>query len=53
MTTEIPHPTGLPLLGNLRDVDSELPIVSLSQLADTYGILCPSISRWHTLMYHR
>ncbi|KAL1306999.1 hypothetical protein AAFC00_005629 [Neodothiora populina] len=37
MTTEIPHPPGLPLIGNVRDVDAELPIVSLSKLADTYG----------------
>lgn len=37
MSTPIPGPPGIPLLGNLRDVDSELPIVSLGQLADTYG----------------
>lgn len=38
MTAEIPHPAGLPLLGNIRDVDPEVPTESLSQLADTYGM---------------
>ncbi|KAK0701590.1 cytochrome P450 [Lasiosphaeria miniovina] len=33
----IPGPRGLPLLGNLFDVNSELPISSQLQFADTYG----------------
>lgn len=37
MAEEIPHPPGLPLIGNLRDIDAELPLQSLSQLADQYG----------------
>lgn len=52
MTTDIPGPPGLPLIGNLRDVDPELPIVSLCQLADTYGT-CPSLSRSVYIYSHR
>ncbi|KAK3358534.1 hypothetical protein B0T24DRAFT_685357 [Lasiosphaeria ovina] len=33
----IPGPWGLPLLGNLFDINSELPIGSQLQFADTYG----------------
>ncbi|RFU20872.1 bifunctional cytochrome P450/NADPH--P450 reductase [Geodermatophilus marinus] len=34
---EIPGPHGLPLLGNIRDVDADAPIESLMRLADEYG----------------
>lgn len=37
MSTEIPSPPGLPFIGNLRDINPELPIESLQNLADTYG----------------
>ncbi|CAK7204228.1 hypothetical protein SEUCBS139899_006982 [Sporothrix eucalyptigena] len=36
-TEPIPMPPGLPLLGNLRDIDSTAPIQSLVRLADQYG----------------
>ncbi|KAL1963471.1 hypothetical protein VTN77DRAFT_8372 [Rasamsonia byssochlamydoides] len=35
--TPIPKPPGVPLLGNLYDVDPELPLQSLELLADNYG----------------
>ena len=34
---EIPGPRGLPLLGNMRDLDADAPIDSLMRLADEYG----------------
>ncbi|CAK7265075.1 hypothetical protein SEPCBS57363_001399 [Sporothrix epigloea] len=36
-TEPIPSPPGLPLVGNLRDIDSTAPIQSLVRLADQYG----------------
>ena len=33
----IPEPPGLPLLGNLLDVDLELPLKSLCSLAEKHG----------------
>lgn len=36
-TESIPSPPGLPLVGNLRDIDSTAPIQSLVRLADQYG----------------
>ena len=36
-TVPIPSPPGLPLLGNIADIDSELPVKSFSHLADIYG----------------
>lgn len=33
----IPHPPGYPLVGNIADIDPELPIQSLANLADQYG----------------
>jgi len=38
MSSDIPGPPGLPILGNLRDIDPELPTMSLMQMADTYGM---------------
>ena len=35
--TPIPEPPGLPLLGNIADIDEELPLASLSAFADKYG----------------
>ncbi|OKL63946.1 hypothetical protein UA08_00678 [Talaromyces atroroseus] len=35
--TPIPHPPGVPLLGNIFDIDSELPMASMEHLADTCG----------------
>jgi cytochrome P450/NADPH-cytochrome P450 reductase len=37
MSTPIPGPAGWPFLGNLTDVDPEIPIKSISDLADQYG----------------
>jgi hypothetical protein len=34
----IPGPPGIPLLGNINDVDPAEAVVSLGQLADTYGL---------------
>ncbi|CAK7211614.1 hypothetical protein SCUCBS95973_001175 [Sporothrix curviconia] len=36
-TEPVPQPPGLPLVGNLRDIDSAAPIQSLVRLADQYG----------------
>jgi cytochrome P450 / NADPH-cytochrome P450 reductase len=36
-TTPIPQPAGWPIVGNLTDVDPELPILSLQQLGEKYG----------------
>lgn len=35
----IPGPIGMPLLGNIYDLDAETPLNSLERLADTYGAL--------------
>lgn len=44
MTTPIPRPPGVPLLGNIFDVDPKNTWVSLKKLADQYGGLdAPSI----------
>lgn len=37
MTAIIPGPPGLPLIGNVQDIDPENPIRSLSNLTDIYG----------------
>jgi len=37
MATEPPAVPGLPIIGNLRDIDPEIPIESLANLADQYG----------------
>ena len=37
MTTPIPSPPGLPLLGNTFDVDPQDQKASLNRLADIYG----------------
>ena len=37
MTTPIPSPPGLPLLGNVFDIDPENQSKSLSHLAEVYG----------------
>jgi cytochrome P450 / NADPH-cytochrome P450 reductase len=38
-TVRIPEPPGLPLLGNIADIDSEFPLGSYMHLADIYGKL--------------
>lgn len=38
-TIPIPQPKGYPIIGNITDVDPELPIVSLQNLAKQYGKL--------------
>ncbi|KAK6581220.1 hypothetical protein PZA11_005911 [Diplocarpon coronariae] len=37
MTEPIPGPPGLPLLGNINDLDPAHSMASLGNLADTYG----------------
>lgn len=37
MTTPIPAPPGFPIIGNLADLDSELPTKTLKHFADIYG----------------
>jgi cytochrome P450/NADPH-cytochrome P450 reductase len=36
-STSIPEPPGLPFLGNLFDIDMELPLKSLFELAEKHG----------------
>ncbi|KAI1106415.1 cytochrome P450 [Jackrogersella minutella] len=36
-TTPIPEPPGFPFIGNLTDIDRELPVRSFVSLADKYG----------------
>ena len=38
MTTPIPSPPGLPLLGNTFDVDPQNQAASLAHLAEIYGM---------------
>jgi hypothetical protein len=45
-TIPIPGPPGLPLIGNIRDVDTQDLVLSIRKLADTHGnppipSLCP------------
>lgn len=44
-TEQIPTPPGLPLIGNLRDIDTTAPIQSIMRLAEQYG----DIFRLHVL----
>ncbi|KAK2627065.1 hypothetical protein QTJ16_003031 [Diplocarpon rosae] len=44
MTEPIPGPPGLPLLGNISDLDPAHSIASLGHLAETYGKSSPSPS---------
>ena len=37
MTTPIPQPPGLPIIGNLHQVDTEFPIRGFVEIAKTYG----------------
>ncbi len=37
MTTPIPQPPAVPLVGNIRDVDPHVPITSLLSLSQRYG----------------
>lgn len=34
----IPGPPGLPIIGNLNDIDPESPILSFERLTDIYGL---------------
>lgn len=42
MTTTIPKPPGVPLLGNISDVDPRNTWVSLQKLWEKYGECCSS-----------
>lgn len=39
-TVPIPQPPGLPLLGNINDINPEFPLGSMINMADKYGV-CP------------
>lgn len=41
----MPQPPGLPLIGNLADIDQEMPIKTFEQFADIYGECC-SANLW-------
>jgi len=41
----IPGPRGLPFVGNLTDIDPELPIASLWNLSKQYGTLWVTTNR--------
>jgi hypothetical protein len=43
---EIPSPPALPFLGNVADVDADLPLSSFIRFADQYGMLRQT---WHDL----
>jgi cytochrome P450/NADPH-cytochrome P450 reductase len=36
-TAEIPNPTGLPFLGNIKPIDPDFPLGSMVSLAEQYG----------------
>ncbi len=36
-TVEIPSPPGLPFLGNIKNINPELPLQSFLDMADKYG----------------
>jgi cytochrome P450/NADPH-cytochrome P450 reductase len=40
--TPIPQPPGVPFLGNIYNVDGEVPLQSLGLLADNYGMEGPA-----------
>lgn len=42
---EIPSPPGLPLLGNINDINPEFPLGSFLNLAEKYGKLVSSPAR--------
>lgn len=37
-TVPIPQPPGLPLLGNINDINPEFPLGSMMNMADKYGV---------------
>jgi hypothetical protein len=50
MSTEtIPGPPGLPIVGNIADIDSETPLHSFERLTDIYG-KSESIAVTHSLL---
>lgn len=40
----IPGPKGVPILGNIYDIDAEVPLNSIELLADNYGTVHSSLS---------
>jgi cytochrome P450/NADPH-cytochrome P450 reductase len=36
----IPAPKGVPIIGNLLEIEAEVPLNSFERLADTYGTVC-------------
>lgn len=39
-TVPIPGPPGLPLIGNVNDIDPILPLISFMNMAEKYGRCC-------------
>jgi cytochrome P450 / NADPH-cytochrome P450 reductase len=37
MTSELPGPSGLPLIGNILDIQDEVPLHALERMVDVYG----------------
>jgi hypothetical protein len=54
MTAEIPRPRGLPILGNILDIDPSDAVASLGKLAETHGKCTRDgeILRRHGLPWH-
>ena len=48
MSSPIPQPPGVPLLGNIFDVDPNNTWVSLKKLADKYGKLKTGLIRLYS-----
>lgn len=43
-TVPIPQPPGLPLLGNINDINPEFPLGSMINMADKYGVCCSCVT---------
>lgn len=45
-TVPIPQPPGLPLLGNINDINPEFPLGSMINMADKYGVCSLMCAQW-------
>lgn len=53
-TVPIPGPRGVPLLGNIYDIEQEVPLRSINLMADQYGTLsCLNILRFSPANIHK
>lgn len=53
MSTPIPGPAGWPFLGNVNDIDPEVPIKSLMDIADKYGHYLTTLNGSNKLTWSR